>query len=63
MNKYLLYYEAIPFNIAYLKSANTSITISQSKLGKLLREVVSDLIDFNIYFELDIDYLGFNELG
>lgn len=58
--RYLLYYEAIPYSLSFIKLSSNFKTKS-IRIGKMLKEIVNDLIEFNIFCELELDYCGFTE--
>jgi hypothetical protein len=62
-SRYLLYYEAIPYSMAYVKTQENPQTVASHRLEKILKEVADDLIEFNILCEVTPHLCGFNEQG
>jgi hypothetical protein len=50
----LLYYEAVPYSLAFVKTSQMASPLAAFKLEKALKEVVADLAEFNIFSELTI---------
>ncbi len=42
--RYLLYYEAVPYSLAYVKASQMASSLAALKLEKALKEVVGDLV-------------------
>ncbi len=53
----------MPFSLYYVKINEISLSPQHSKVEKALKDVVADLIDYNIYFEVALEKCGFTDQG
>lgn len=58
-----MYYEAVPYSLAFVKANDLALPLSHFRIEKTMKEIIADLVDFNIFYEITVERCGFTEQG